>query len=371
MKIFEVVQQLKEGGKTGPVRYNSEVGLLYGLIGNGQFDPKNPESSIPKDRLANPTQTYTDIKKLLVPNFDEKIFNQWAGIATAILPKITAKQGELPTKLGWAGGANQAGGVADISFAQSTVLGISIKAEGGITLANLTPKKLGIQTAKGVDVFAFHAEAEFNTMKAAIFRDVIIDAKANPDKELTPIDRYSITYNNKTKEFDIVYKKGSQLVKGSLSEEKILSSTGKNAPWQRVFGDWFQANWQSKKSYAAPLYQKIAKVFETTIENHLRESAQLTQMLRFSEEPYYYATPNNLYYVPSIDQVTDLTIKRLRYAEPDGTSQRFIAEIGRPDSKENAELDIYVRYANGMFACNPTVRIQSLKNPQFISWELL
>ena len=67
MKIFEVVQQLKEGGKTGPVRYNSEVGLLYGLIGNGQFDPKNPETSIPKDRLSNPTQTYTDIKKLLVP----------------------------------------------------------------------------------------------------------------------------------------------------------------------------------------------------------------------------------------------------------------------------------------------------------------
>lgn len=370
MQIVEVVQQIKEGGGSGPVRYNSEVGLLYGLIGQGTFDPNKPEASIPSSRLANPVQTYNDIKKLLVPNFDQKIFLQWANLAKSIMPKIDAKGG-LPQQLGWAGGANIAGGVADISFAQSTTLGISIKAEGGITLANLTPKKLGIETAKGVDVFKFHAEDEYNAMKLAVFTDVIAEAKGQPDVELIPISRYSIKFVAQSQEFEITYKKAKQLVKTSVSEDYILNNIGKNAGWQRVFGDWFQANWQTKKSYATPLYQKIAKVFELLIEKHLRESGQLTQMLRFGDEPYFYATPNSLYYVPSIDMVTELGIKRLRYAEPDGTSQRFIAEIGRPDSKENAELDVYVRYANGMFACNPTVRIQSLKNPQFISWELL
>ena len=369
MKIFEVVQ-IKEGGGSGPVRYNSEVGMLYGLIGQGNFDPQNPETSIPAARLSNPIQTYNDIKKLLVPNFDEKIFLQWVNIAKSLLPKIEAKGG-LPNQLGWAGGANVAGGVADISFAQSTILGISIKAEGGITLANLTPKKLGIDTAKGIDVFKFHAEEEYNAMKSAVINDVIAQAKANPDEEIIPVDRYSIKFNSQSQEFEIKYKKAKTLVTTSVSEDYILNNIGKNSTWQRVFGDWFQANWQSKKSYATPLYQKIAKVFELLIEKHLRESSQLTQMLRFGTEPYFYATPNSLYFVPSIDMVTDLTINRLRYAEPDGTSQRFIAEIGRPDSKENAELDIYVRYANGMFACNPTVRIQSLKKPEFISWELL
>lgn len=371
MKIFEVVQKIAEGGGTGPVRYNSEVGLLFGLIGQGQFDPQNPEASIPAARLANPVQTYNDIKKLLIPNFDPKIFTQWASLAQQIMPKIKAKSGGLPTKLGWAGGANIAGGVADISFAQSTTLGISIKAEGGITLANLTPKKLGIATAKGVDVFKFHAEQEYNAMKQAVFADVIAEAKASPDQEIIPISRYSIKFNSSRGEFEIVYKKGKALVSTSVSEEFILNNIGKNSTWQRVFGDWFQKNWQTKKSYATPLYSKIAKAFELIIEKHLRESGELTQMLRFGAEPYYYLTPQNLYYVPTIDQVAQLTIKRLRYAEPDGTSQLFVAEIGRPDSKENAELDIYVRYANGMFACNPTVRIQSLKNPQFISWELL
>jgi hypothetical protein len=128
---------------------------------------------------------------------------------------------------------------------------------------------------------------------------------------------------------------------------------------------------QSKKDYATPLYSKLAKVFELTIENHLKQSGNLAGMMRFAKQPYFYASSNALYYVPSIDEVNDLEVRGLKYAAPDGTAQLFAALIGRPGSTENAELDIYIRYANGMFETNPTVRIQNLKNPQFISWEKL
>jgi hypothetical protein len=57
--------------------------------------------------------------------------------------------------------------------------------------------------------------------------------------------------------------------------------------------------------------------------------------------------------------------------EAEGTSQKFQAEVGRPDSVENAKILIYIRYANGMFETNPTVRVQDLKDPQFLGWEKL
>ena len=50
---------------------------------------------------------------------------------------------------------------------------------------------------------------------------------------------------------------------------------------------------------------------------------------------------------------------------------KFIAEIGMKDSQENAQVEIHVRYANGIFETNPTARVQSLKNAQFLSWEEL
>jgi hypothetical protein len=367
MRFFEFNQTLEEGGKSNPIRYNSEVGMLFAFVGNGQFDPANPEQSISREILSNPDQVYKDIKNLLGKNYDERLFSSWVKIGESYKSKIVDKLGSLPSKFGWAGGSNIAGGVTDITFEGSKIAGISIKAEGGITLANLSPSSLGIEVERGIDVFSKAAKEEYDQMKQSVVTDVLAQAKENPGLTISPIDpKYSITYNSETNTFKCT---GKQTV--DWPQEKILANLEKNAKWQRVFGDWFQSNWQSKKSYATPLYQKVAKAFETTIENHLQDNAKLTSMLRFGDVPYFYATPSNLYYVPTVESVALLQIKGIKYAEPDGTSQRFIANIGRPDSDQNAGLDIYIRYANGMFESNPTVRVQSLKNPQFISWELL
>ena len=41
------------------------------------------------------------------------------------------------------------------------------------------------------------------------------------------------------------------------------------------------------------------------------------------------------------------------------------------DIIESFELPVYEGGANGMFETNPTVRVQSLKNPQHLGWDEL
>ena len=241
------------------------------------------------------------------------------------------------------------------------------KDAGGITLKNLTPKSLGIDGEYGIDVFAYHAEEDYIKMKQAIFNDVMDLAQKSPDTRIAPItDKYAITYLSQQDKF---YCEGKNKVE--LSRNDILNSVSKNAKWQRVFGDWFQANWSTKKQYAEPLYLDIAKTFEKVIENSLQDRSKLTTTLAFEDKSYFYATPKSLFFVPSVNDLDDISIKNLKYGAPDGTSQKYLAEIGMPGSIENAAIIIYIRYANGMFETNPTVRIQSLRNPEFIGWQKL
>lgn len=381
---FNKTEILDEGGKSGAVRYNSEVGMLAGFCGvdPNTFDPKNPadpNTGFAPNLLGRPDQVYKDIKNLVAPNFDVNIFAKWADIGKSFQQAMSVKLNHLGTTVasyGWAGGANIASGVADIAFEGSAVAGVSIKAEGGITLANLTPKVLGLTPERGSDIFYHYAQAEYVEMKSKIFNDVLELAKQQPGQALDPMKqgKYTITYDQNTDQFTCTGKKTI-----TATADKILGAVAKNAKWQRVFGDWFQANWASKKAYAQPLYEKLASVFEKTIESSLVEEGKLSTILRFGKVPYFYATPTNLYFVPSIDTMGDLQVMGLKYGRitqdgvqaADGTSQLFVAQIGVQGSKEFAELDIYIRYANGMFESNPTVRIQNLRNPQFISWEQL
>jgi hypothetical protein len=369
---FKPQQILDEGGASGTVRYNSEIGILLALagVGLGNMNWQDPATSIPAKMLANPDRVYADIKKLVVPNYEETTLRQWYRIAQQHKPAIDAKLQELGTtmgQLGWAGGANKANNAADIAFVGSTVAGISVKAEGGITLANLTPKALGLTPERGSDIFYHYAQEEFKTMKTQIFNDVLAQAKSQPGTPLTPIkEPYSITYDPNTDKYTCA---GKKTFVGDANA--ILAASQKNSSWQRPFGDWFQINWASKKSYATPLYNKIAKAFEVTIEQHLQGSDAIANVLRFSDVPYFYMSATGLYYVPSKEEVKDLELKGIRYAEPDGSSQLFIAQIGMKGSDKFAEIDIYVRYANGMFESNPTVRVQRLSNPQYLGWALL
>jgi hypothetical protein len=376
MKINEVLDpmiSLEEDAvnkASSAVRYNSEVGTLFGMVGKGKFNPNHPERSIPPQILTNPEQTYRDIKKYLLPVFDEGMFLRWAQRGATIIPMIVGKQGEKPTRITWVGGENVAGGVTDIGFESGLTAGISIKDEAGITLANLTPKSLGIETPTGLDTFSHAAKAQYDEMKQKIFTEVLGIAKSQPGKPVAAKDpRFSVTYDPKQDKYRCIGKASGPVQDITATSQEILSRIEKNAPWQRPFGDWFQANWATKKDYAKPLFSTIVKGYEQKIESTLANSAGIASILRFGEKPYYYLTPKKFYYVPSASDVENLVSKGVAYGNPDGTSQKFIAKIGPADSDDFAQILIYIRYGNGMFAANPTVRVQELRDAQNIAWE--
>ena len=361
MRYHEI---LLMGGQSSGVRFNTEIAVLYAFAGTGSFDINSIENSFDPAKLADPDKTLREIKRFLVPSYDEKLFSSWMKIGNAYKNRIVKHSGQEPKKLAWVGGSN-IGPVADVEFLGHPTSGISIKDSGGITLSNLTPKALGIDPEKGVDVFANYAKEEFNDMKAKIFTDLLELAKQNPNKPIAPLKpKYSITYNSDSNDFTCVGKKPV-----TASQEKILGSVDKNAHWQRVFGDFFQSTYKERKEYAAPLYKKVALILEKVIEGKMAEDGAISRILKFEDKPYYYANPKKLFYVPSQESASDLRLKSLKYAMPEGTSQKFLADIGHKDSDDYATIDIYIRYANGMFETNPTVRVQSLRNPQYLAWE--
>lgn len=370
MKIREITESLEqdiyEGGASGGARYNSEIAMLYAFCGSGPFDINNLDNSFDVNKINDPEKALSDIKRFLPENYNEKLFNAWYNISKAYMQKIVDHSGSVPEKYEWVGGANQ-GPVADVGFIGHPASGVSIKDSGGITLANMTPKALGIDPEKGSDVFANYAKEEFADMKVKIFTDLLNDAKASPGERIAPLsDKYAITYLPDSQAFRV---EGKNTIEASAQD--ILAQVGKNAKWQRVFGDYFQKNFAAKKEYALPLYKKIASIFEQLIEQALSNSDALADILKFEDVPYYYATPKKLFYVPDRASATNLRLKGIKYANPEGTSQRFLAQVGNANSDDSATIDIYIRYANGMFEANPTVRIQSLKDPQHLGWDEL
>ena len=107
------------------------------------------------------------------------------------------------------------------------------------------------------------------------------------------------------------------------------------------------------------------------IEQELSSSSKLANILRLSEKPYFYATPKSIYYVPDKKTAENLEVKKVIFGEPEGATLKFYINIGVIGSEDSARIELHVRYANGMFESNPTVRVQDLKDPHFIEWEKL
>lgn len=427
-KTTESVKKVSSQG----TRYNSEIGMLAAFcdVDLTKFDPNAPENSFNAGALANPEKTFADIRRFLAPVYDQAKFSKFFDVGTrykdAILLELQSLNEPAPTKFEWSGGSNiNEEGAADIIFAgHPTVHGVSIKDESGITLSNLTPKALGLENAEvnDPDVFARFAGAEWLAMKTHAVNATLKAAQQNPGQPFVPVkSKYQIVYQpgplavepqpvkkaaakkpapvppgianqqatmavNKQpmgqepvpqqeiseqaeQGYFEIYFDSPKTYKATAST--ILANIKKNANWQRVFGDYVQANWSKDtelRSLGDALFTKISEIFLTKIRSALENSNVLHRILRMGKLGYFYATPKKLYFVPGVEQVDELKVKDVVYGAPDGTAQKFLATIGYNGGKSDATILVYVRYANGMFDENPTVRGQDLKNPEGLSW---
>lgn len=429
MRFYEFKNvQLKEGGASQGTQFNSEVGLLAAMCGvdPATFDPKNPEPSFANSPYTVGQETFNNIKAQAEFYKADK-FNKWVKVVgpkvTNLVMKELAKLNiPPPTELGWVASQNQSS-VADVKFINHPVDGISVKEQGAPTLANLTAKTLGLDTGPDgdSDVFRHFAKDEWDAVKEYVFRTVLNIAKGQPGKPFAPgKDKYSITYmtgeipqdagrlrppkvqqpvqqtpnaptpahapqqqqqaqpavappntelsENASSTGYFVIKFGEKKV--SEPEDRIMIDLPKNAEWQRVFGDYFQAYWgkdQTLSQLGAKLFTKIGVDFVSKIKTALAVQNNLHSAVKMGDVTYFYATPSHVFYVPAVNNKRNLQLQDLRYTSPKGTNQNFEATIGFAD-EEPASVLIYIRYANGIFQTSPTVRVQRLKNPQGLGW---
>jgi len=399
MRFFEFNQSINEGGDSKSTQFNSEVGLLAAMCGvdPASFDPKNPAPSFANSTYTVGNSTFANIQAQ-ADNHNPTKFNKWVTsvgpkVANLILTELTKLKIPAPTELSWVGGQNQSS-VADVKFVNHPVDGISVKEAGAPTLANLTAKSLGLD-GEDPDVFRQHAPAEWDAVKQYVFKKVIEIAKAQPGKAFSPIkSKYSITYMEgeipqdakrlkvpkppqqqaPAVEEDVasggyfVINFGDGIV--NEPEERIMTDLPKNAAWQRVFGDYFQGYWNKDtdlKQLGERLFIKIGQDFVAKIKLGLAQAAKLHSAVKMGDKSYFYATPKAVFYVPSVTSTQGLKLVDLKYTAPKGTNQNFLATIGYP-GQTPASVLIYIRYANGIFQTNPTVRVQRLTNPEGLGW---
>ena len=424
MRINELLEtlDLQEGGESKGTQFNSEVGLLASMCGvdPATFDPSNPAPSFANSPYIVGEQTLANIQSQ-AKNYKPAVFAKWVKtVGPVITKKVLAELERLeypaPTELAWVAGQNQSS-VADVKFVNHPIDGISVKEKGAPTLANLTVQSLGLDIGPegDPDVFRHFAKAEWDAVKNYVFAKVIELAKAQPGKPFAPgKDKYSITYmagdipadanrlrvpkpppKEKTPVAPVAQPPVTQTPDTTsddqLSEStqdsgyfvikfgdksvnepaaRIIQDLPKNAQWQRVFGDYFQAYWSKDTELlrlGKILFSKIGLDFVNKIKAGLADQTRLFNVVKMGELSYFYGTPGATYYVPSTKNNKGLKLSNLEYSSPKGTNQNFDATIGY-ENEPPAFVKIYIRYANGIFQTNPTVRVQKLTNPQGLGW---
>ena len=371
------------GQKSGGERYNTELACLMAYTGKFPdikgFDPKaqgfKPEVWFDRTKLQNPEVTYREILKFLPQNYDPKIFNRFYVICQKSKPTVLS-YAKGPFKLDWVGGANISDNPADVEFTHFSYHGLSIKGDSGITLANISPTKIGLEEKVG-DVVKYYADKThkglYDEWKKAVATSALRRAKAMAGRTYSPDPKspyYNLTYDQKANNYLLGSKGGVSKV---FTESEFYAVLGTNPEWQSVLGAHLTANKHEFKTVMTKVFKATAEGMAPAITKALADTAKVETMLNFAKKAYFYQTPKYLYLVPSKYDFTKtpLEVKGVTYdiTEDRASGIMLKVNIGLKGSSEFATIDLWIRYANRVFGSNATARVQSLTNPENIAWK--
>ena len=421
-KEFLSERPIEEGDASGSTQFNSELGCMLGFVGadatlenllNPKFKKYNTKLIKPNDVRAQAQLGYD--QGLYIP----ENFNAWVKLGAAIKSKTKYKG-----KVGWDGtGQGNQGGVADVVFEDgATHSGISIKETSGITLTNTSPKELGFDYTG--DIFKSYFEKYWLEWKQAVVDRVLelaqsgrvigapkTDSEGNPVKQSGGGEKLrAIQYNHddhtddagnvyKADTYTIWYGKGPDIKtwkREAFTKDAINKAIkAGNSLMQRVFGDWYQTAIAGAEPKAIEYQEKLFKAFtDKALEEMSKALAKpkaLSKLLQMSEsKPYYYYMPESktkggkikpekLYEVPGTGGSTGINVNLklagpIEYKQVKGTGQKYHVKVwnvanGTPDPDAFAIVTLYIRYANGLFAENPTARVQELKGAEHLLWQ--
>ena len=418
-KEFLIEQPIHEDESSSATQFNSELGCMLGFVSAdatfekliaGDYSGENSKLLNAEGIIA---QAIKDQKM-----YKQDYFNKWVTKGADIKSRIGYKG-----KVGWDGvGQGNIGGVADVVFEDgATHTGISIKEKSGITLTNTSPKELGFDYTG--DIFKSYFEKYWLEWKQAVVNRVLelaqsgrvigapkTDSEGNPVKQSGGGEKLrAIQYNDeehidtagnvyKADTYTIWYGKGPDIKtwkREAFTKDAINKAIkAGNSLMQRVFGDWYQtaiAGAEPKAiEYQEKLFTAFTKVALEKMSKALEEPKALSKLLQMSEEkPYYYympagksnrkVVPEKLYEVPGTGKSTGINVNLklaspIEYKQVKGTGQKFHVKVknvanGEPGKDAYAVITLYIRYANGLFAENPTARVQELKGAEHLLWQ--
>ena len=405
---------INESGKSsGATQFNSELGCVLGFVSANATFEKLLAGDYDDSTLLNAAgiiEQATKDRKM----YNQDYFNAWVKKGADIKTKIGYNG-----RVGWDGvGQGNQGAVADVVFEDTaTHSGISIKEKSGITLTNTSPKELGFDYTG--DIFKSYFEEYWLEWKQSVVDRVLELAKSgrvigspNDKKSQTGNDNIRAIQFNKEDHTDkagTVYPAGTYSIwygKGpnkdnwkreAFKEDDIHKAIrAGNSLMQRVFGDWYQTAIGGAEPEAIAYQEKLFTAFTTValekMSKALEEPKALSKLLQMSEEkPYYYYMPSGkskggkqiaekLYEVPGTGSgakginVNLQLASPIEYKQVKGTGQKYHVKVknvanGEPGADAYAVITLYIRYANGLFAENPTARVQELKGAENLLWQ--
>ena len=359
--IFEV-SLVKEGGASGATRYSSELGVLASYAGKpnvANLVPSSPNKYFDASKLLNPKQVFGDIKNLVSQegNFDPKVYKLFIERGNKL--KLNTKN--IPKQVSWAAGQNigdETGSAADIIFVNNKIAGVSVKV-GLATLGNFTPSLLGIGEDKG-DAFEQYAKEEFNQFKTAVISDALSKGSWG-----TQDGKYTF---KKVKPNKFILTVGDKQTAPLTKEEIINGNVSKK--FLSVFGAYLVVNKNKFTKFAKNFYEKVGSIVYKIVDRNL--GANISSALNLMQKPYYYLSDKAMYRVKSIKEAGNLDFSvSYNYNPNDVTGVQYIISFNNKESKKVAQVTLYMRYANRVFASSPTLRVQNYKGLENIIWEKL
>lgn len=368
------------GGKSDQTKYVTELAVLGAFI-------------LPKNIYVNKTSEFIEnIEYSKISNFDliENIkkylpialdtggveyFNQILinsrELKTKIYNFLDKASIPLPTQFDWQGNNNNNSNKtpADVLFVNHPLEGISVKKDGGLNGFNLGINDLGILSNEknALDILSNNTYSELvNLVKQDVINCLdkvnLIDPDGRNKYTIKKIDKnlYEIKLEKNATKFTL-----DEILKDDYSQKN-----------NRVFGDYFQKN---KNSYQEIL-NKISAEMNNSLPALVEEKVFTNKETKlrcgyFQAQPYFYidTNKNNLYYVPSADEIKDqieITVDKNRKTKYGGSGQKVYLILTNKIDNTKTTVEWHIRQHAGTFCGNPVNMIQGIKNPENI-WKKL
>jgi len=382
MDITKFSEFLVEGSSKG-TQFNTELASLLACVDSkvSDFSYENILNVFynNSNRFASFDNMMVQIELHLSAHFDEKQFSSFYKSSVELMKNLPGLSG---ITLDWVSEDVSKGSErdpSDILFVGSDYAGISVKASSSTTLANLTTKALGIDN-KG-DLFQFFNKDLYNEWKETIILQLLSVAKKSPDKVIipNPTRPYSIKYNSKAKTYTLGHETKKTFKGKDIKPEDVIGTNiSSNTKWKTVFGIYFVQNKDNRiiRKLTKELYNSVAaQIFDKITETMTKDTA-INSMMGIITKPYYYLNNKDLYRLPSRHELENKLEFKTTYSEVTDSSKnitglKFKCEGNIKGIKEKGSFEIQIRYADGVFASSPTVRVQQTKNLQYLGWKHL